>query len=153
MNQTFNGLGLNLGNLSRLSNAETRSLSAENPTGAKGQGGRHVDPNHGCSRDLGTGWKVRPAVSIPPGETLVLADVDGPGAIQQIWMTPTGNYRFSILRFYWDGEETPSVEVPIGDFFASAYTNFNTFRPIMSTRSSTACAARDTTSAPTWPGR
>ncbi len=42
--------------------AETRSLSAENPTGAKGQGGRHVDPNHGCSRDLGTGWKVRPCV-------------------------------------------------------------------------------------------
>ena len=64
MNGTFNGLGLNLGNLSRLSDAETRSLSAENPTGAKGQGGRHVDPNHGCSRDLGTGWKVRPCVGV-----------------------------------------------------------------------------------------
>ncbi len=110
--QSFNGLGLNLGNLSRLSNAESRSLSAENPTGAKGQGGRHVDPNHGPSRDLGTGWKVRPCVGIKPGETLVLADVDGPGAIQQIWMTPTGNYRYTILRFYWDGEATPSVEVP-----------------------------------------
>ena len=121
MNSEFNGLGLHLGNLSRLSNAETRSLSAENPTGAKGQGGRHVDPNHGCSRDLGTGWKVRPCVGMQPGETLVLADVDGPGAIQQIWMTPTGNYRFTILRCYWDGEETPSIEVPIGDFFASAY--------------------------------
>ena len=120
----------NLGNLSRLSNAETRSCSAENPTGAKGQGGRHVDPNHGPSRDLGTGWKVRPCVGIKPGETLVLADVDGSGAIQQIWMTPTGNYRYTILRFYWDGETTPSVEVPVGDYFASAYTNFNTFRPI-----------------------
>ncbi|MEI8351901.1 MAG: glycoside hydrolase family 172 protein [bacterium] len=130
MNTTFNGLGLNLGNLSRLSAAQSRSLSAENPTGAKGQGGRHVDPDHGCSRDLGTGWKVRPSTSIKPGETLVLADVDGPGAIQQIWMTPTGNYRFTILRFYWDGETTPSVEVPVGDFFASAYTNFNTFRQI-----------------------
>jgi hypothetical protein len=131
MNGTFNGLGLNLGNLSRLSNAETRSLSAENPTGAKGQGGRHVaDLNQGAARDLGTGWKVRPCVGVQPGETLVLADVDGPGAIQQIWMTPTGNYRSTILRFYWDGEETPSVEVPIGDFFASAYTNYNTFRPI-----------------------
>jgi len=127
---SFNGLGLHLGNLSRLSKAETRSLSAENPTGGKGQGGRHVDPNHGCSRDLGTGWKVRPCVQVKPGETLVLADVDGPGAIQQIWMTPTGNYRFTILRFYWDGEATPSVEVPIGDFFASAYTSFNTYRPI-----------------------
>jgi hypothetical protein len=130
MKTSFNGLGLHLGNLSRLSAAETRSISAENPTGAPGQGGRHVDPDRGASRDLGTGWKVRPCVGVPPGETLVLADVDGPGAIQQIWMTPTGNYRFSILRFYWDGETAPSVEVPIGDFFASAYTSFNTFRPI-----------------------
>ena len=100
----FNGLGLHLGNLSRLSSAQTRSSSPENPTGAKGQGGRHVDPAHGPSRDLGTGWKVRPCVAIKPGETHVLADVDGPGAIQQIWMTPTGNYRFSILSFYWDDE-------------------------------------------------
>jgi hypothetical protein len=62
--QAFNGLGLNLGNLSRLSNAESRSLSAENPTGAKGQGGRHVDPNHGpFKQDLGVtmqalGWRA-----------------------------------------------------------------------------------------------
>ena len=132
MSAQFSGLGLHLGNLSRLSPAESRSCSAENPTGAKGQGGRHVDPNDGPSRDLGTGWKVRPCVSVNPGETLVLADLEGAGAIQQIWMTPTGNYRFSILRFYWDGEATPSVEVPIGDFFASAYTNFNTFAPLNS---------------------
>ncbi|MFA4943937.1 MAG: glycoside hydrolase family 172 protein [Lentisphaeria bacterium] len=128
----FNGLGLHLGNLSRLSKAESRSLSAENPTGGKGQGGRHVDPNHTCSRDLGTGWKVRPCTQVKPGETLVLADVEGPGAIQQIWMTPTGNYRFTIIRFYWDGEGTPSVEVPIGDFFASAYTSYTSFAPITS---------------------
>lgn len=128
----FNGLGLHLGNLSRLSPAESRSCSPENPTGAKSQGGRHVDPNHGPSRDLGTGWKVRPCVTVKPGETLVLADLEGSGAIQQIWMTPAGNYRFTILRFYWDGEATPSVEVPVGDFFASAYTNFNTFAPLTS---------------------
>ena len=127
---SFNGLGLHLGNLSRLSDAESRSCSAENPTGAKGQGGRHVDPEHGPSRDLGSGWKVRPCVGVAPGETLVLADVDGPGAVQQIWMTPTGDHRFTILRFYWDGEATPSVEVPVGDFFASAYTDFTTFRQI-----------------------
>jgi len=78
--QSFNGLGLTLGSLSRLSNAETWSLSAENPTGAKGQGGRHVDPNHGRSKELGTGWKVRPCVQIKPGETLLLACLDGPGA-------------------------------------------------------------------------
>lgn len=119
-----------LGNLSRLTNAQSRSISPENPTGGKGQAGRHVDPKHNASRDLGTGWKVRPCVEIPAGQTLVLADIEGPGTIQQIWMTPTGNYRFTILRFYWDGEDTPSVEVPVGDFFASAYTSFNTFRPI-----------------------
>lgn len=129
---SFNGLGMHLGNLSLLSHAETRSCSAENPTGAKGQGGRHEDPNHMASRDLGTGWKVRPRIEIEAGTTAVIADIDGPGAIQQIWMTPTGDYRFSILRFYWDGETTPSVEVPVGDFFASAYTNYNTFRQLTS---------------------
>ena len=129
---SFNGLGLHLGNLSLLSNAETRSCSAENPTGAKGQGGRALASEHGAARELGAGWKVRPCVGIPPGDTLLLADLDGPGAIQQMWMTPTGNYRFTILRIYWDGEATPSVEMPVGDFFASAYTNYHTFAPLNS---------------------
>lgn len=129
---SFNGLGLNLGSLARLSDAETRSCSPENPTGGKGQGGRHIDPNHGPSRELGMGWKVRPCIGIQPGETVTLADIEGPGAIQQIWMTPTGNYRFGILRVCWDEEASPSIEVPIGDFFASAYTSFNTYRPIAS---------------------
>ena len=39
-------------------------------------------------------------------------------------MTPTGNFRFSIIRFYWDGSEMPSVECPVGDFFANAYQGF-----------------------------
>src|ERR1035437_3699232 len=104
MSMTFNGLGMHLGNLSRMSKAQTRSLSAENPTGEKGKGGMHFDPAHAHSRDLGRGWKLRPCIGIKPGETAVWADVAGPGAIQQIWMTPTGHNRFSILRFYWDGE-------------------------------------------------
>ena len=128
----FNGLGMNMGNLSRLSDAETRSICAENVDGAKGGGGKHIDPEHHPSKDLGQGWKVRPCMTVAAGKTLTLADVEGPGAIQQIWMTPSGTYRFSILRFYWDGEETPSVEVPIGDFFASAYTSYDVFRPINS---------------------
>ncbi|NLL83720.1 MAG: DUF2961 domain-containing protein [Lentisphaerae bacterium] len=128
----FNGLGLNLGNLSRLSKAESRSISAENPNGAKAGGGRHVDPTHDWSRDLGTGWKVRPCIVVDPGDTSVLADIDGSGAIQSIWITPSGSYRSSILRFYWDGEETPSVEVPVGDFFASAYTSYSVYRPLVS---------------------
>jgi hypothetical protein len=49
---------------------------------------------------------------------LTLAEIKGPGCIQQIWMTPSGNWRHSILRFYWDGETNASIECPVGDFFA-----------------------------------
>jgi len=123
--KSFNGLYLNLGNLYRLSNAVTRSISPENFTGEKGKGGMSIDgPAKKAARDLGQGWKVSPYIHIEPGETFVLADIKGPGAIQQIWMTPTGNWRFSILRFYWDGEKEPSVEVPVGDFFACGWGKY-----------------------------
>jgi hypothetical protein len=39
-------------------------------------------------------------------------------------MTPTGNWRFSILRMYWDGEEQPSVETPVGDFFGMGWGRY-----------------------------
>lgn len=55
---------------------------------------------------------------------MTIAEIEGSGAIQQIWMTPTGNWRTTIIRMYWDGEETPSVECPVGDFFCSAYNSF-----------------------------
>ncbi len=77
-----------------------------------------------CARDLGKGWKVSPSVRILSGTVFELANIDGPGAIQQIWMTPTGTWRDSILRFYWDGEETPSVECPVGDFFACGWGKY-----------------------------
>ncbi len=58
---------------------------------------------------------------IPPGETLVMADLRGPGRINHIWNTiaPTerGYARLVVIRMYWDGEEQPSVEAPLGDFF------------------------------------
>lgn len=121
----FNGLGMNMGNLSRLSNAQTRSISPENMTGAKGAGGMATEGlGAESARDLGRGWKISPAVRIGPGETFTLADIAGPGAIQQIWMTPTGHWRFSILRIYWDGQEQPSVECPIGDFFACGWGQY-----------------------------
>jgi hypothetical protein len=120
---TFNGLGMHLGNLSRLSNAITRSISPENTTGAKGQGGMAV-PTSGAARELGQTWKVAPCVVIQPGETYQMADIAGPGAIQHIWMTPTGNWRFSILRIYWDGQEQPSVECPVGDFFLMGWGKY-----------------------------
>ncbi len=121
----FNGLYMNLGNLSRLSHAKTRSISPENFTGEKGKGGMSIDgPAAKAARDLGQGWKVSPYIIIEPKQTFVLAEIQGPGAIQQIWMTPTGHWRYSILRFYWDGEKEPSVEVPVGDFFACGWGKY-----------------------------
>ena len=121
----FNGLGMHLGNLSRLSPAKTRSISPENFTGEKGKGGMATEgTGASCARDLGQGWMISPSIRIEPGETRVLADIEGPGAIQQIWMTPTGHWRFSILRIYWDGQEQPSVECPVGDFFACGWQKY-----------------------------
>src|SRR5215213_1729940 len=135
----FNGLDMNMGNLSRLSDAKTRSISPENFTGAKGSGGmadpkldtgkRNMANSWWAAQDLGKGWKVNPFIEIVSGETLTIAEIEGSGAIQHIWMTPTGNWRFSILRFYWDDEKEPSVEVPVGDFFGMA---FNEYAPLNS---------------------
>ena len=121
----FNGLGMNLGNLSRLSNAQTRSISPENFTGLKGQGGMATEgTNAAAARDLGRGWKISPSVDVAPNQTFTLADIQGSGAIQQIWMTPTGDWRKSILRIYWDGQERPSVECPVGDFFCMGWGKY-----------------------------
>ena len=121
----FDGLGMHLGNLSRLSSAKTRSISPENFTGEKGKGGMATEGTGAeCARELGRGWKISPSIKIQPGECRVLAEIDGAGAIQHIWLTPGGHYRFSILRIYWDGEETPAVECPVGDFFACGWNEY-----------------------------
>ena len=118
-NSGFSGLEMGLGNLARLSSAKTRSVSPENFTGEKGKGGMATEgTGANAARELGQTWKVSPSVRIKPGQTFLMADIEGCGAIQHIWMTPTGNNRFNILRIYWDGEEKPSVECPAGDFFA-----------------------------------
>ena len=122
---SFNGLGINMGTISCLSNAQTRSICPENLSGEKGKGGMALEGTGAKSaRDLGQGWKVSPYVVIPAGQSFEIANISGPGAIQQIWMTPTGNWRFSILRIYWDNQEQPSVECPIGDFFACGWGRF-----------------------------
>uniref|UniRef100_UPI00321628FB glycoside hydrolase family 172 protein n=1 Tax=uncultured Draconibacterium sp. TaxID=1573823 RepID=UPI00321628FB len=120
----FNGMDLNMGNLYRLSNAESRSISPENFTGEKGKGGMATLEEGSAARaarELGQGWKVNPYINIKPGETFVLGEIDGEGVLQHIWMTPSGDYRGNIIRIYWDDEETPSVEVPLGYFFASGW--------------------------------
>lgn len=58
---------------------------------------------------------------IPPGGTLTLAELDGPGIITHIWFTIAHEDPFYssqlTLRMFWDGEEHASVEAPVGDFF------------------------------------
>ena len=128
MISNFNGLGTHLGNLWQLSKGKTRSISPENFTGEKGKGGMAVDGAAAdCARDLGPGWKVSPFVLIPAGATITVAEIDGPGALQSMWFGGTSvlkHSRLSILRIYWDGQEQPSVECPIGDFFASGWGGF-----------------------------
>lgn len=109
-------------NLSKLSEYESRSISAENFKGEKGKGGMAVEgTGKECARELGRGWKVSPSVVIPAGETFEMANIDGSGIIKHIWITDNcPENRRLIIRMYWDRSETPSVEVPMGDFFASA---------------------------------
>jgi hypothetical protein len=121
----YNGLGSNLGTLSRLSHARSRSISPENLTGEKGQAALATEGTGAhAARELGPGWKISPSIIIAAGETRILADIEGPGAITHIWMTPTGNFRHSILRFYWEDSIDPSVESPVGDFFANGWGEF-----------------------------
>jgi hypothetical protein len=126
----FNGIESNMSNLYRLSDAKSRSISPENFNGAKG-GGATATQGTGANaaRDLGKGWKISPSVVIKAHSTYTVAEIDGPGSIQHIWMTPTGNWRYSIFRFYWDDETTPSVETPVGDFFGMGW---NQYAPLQS---------------------
>ncbi len=107
----------------------TRQISAENPTGAKGGAclwtpdpSNPMLPHSGAAMHLGRGWKVRPFIKIAPGETVTLAEIEGPGSIEEIFFT-TDIHRLSelVLRLYWDGEQLPSVECPVGAFFAMGH--------------------------------
>jgi hypothetical protein len=124
----FNGLNTNIGNLYRLSQAKTFSISPENFTGEKGKGGMAADGTGAqCARELGIGWKISPSVEISPGETFTIARIIGPGSIQSMWFGGTvvrDHGRLAILRFYWDDQEQPSVECPLGDFFTLGWRGY-----------------------------
>ena len=126
-----------LDSLMKFSTARTRSITAENVYGEPGRGGM-ADVgdtplpevvrigqswwNNSCARELGRKWKVRPCISLPPASVTTLMDVDGPGCIRHIWITVDGKHlRDLVLRMYWNQEEAPSVEVPLGDFFCNAF--------------------------------
>ena len=74
------------------------------------------------ARELGQGWKVSPSIDIPARGSATLAEIQGPGAIQHIWLTiHPDKWRRFVIRIFWDGEEHPSVEVPLGDFFCNGW--------------------------------
>jgi hypothetical protein len=112
--------------LATITDERSRSITAENPDGEPGAGGQ-------AASNLGPGRKGRPCIDLPAGETVTLADVDGPGEIRHVWMTVPertdgGEHvlRDLVLRGYWDGESDPSIEVPVGDFFCSGHATRST---------------------------
>ncbi len=118
----FDGLGMNLGNLPLISKAKTRSISAENPKGSKGKGAMAKPDENSAAADLGQGWKVRPCITLEAGGTTPIAEIEGPGVVQHIWITVHPQWwRRIVLRMYWDGERKPSVETPLGDFFCMGW--------------------------------
>jgi len=96
---------------------ESRSVSFENPTGDRGAGGQ-------AASKLGVGRKGSPSRSLQPGETVQLCDIEGRGTIRHIWVTTSrepDNLRSLVLRAYWEGQEDPSIECPLGDFMGFAH--------------------------------
>jgi hypothetical protein len=115
-------LALGLGTLPFLSNAKTRSISGENPKGEKGAGAKDTPKQGNPAFGLGKGWKVTPCITLKKKSLTILADIKGPGVIQHIWITVAPKaYRNCVLRIYWDNEKFPSIEVPLGDFFANGH--------------------------------
>lgn len=125
MNTTefLNGPRNVLDSVAFMSMGRSRCVNAENPTGGKGHAAM-------AASQLGPSRKGRPCIEkIPAGNSVTLMDVQGPGVIRHIWMTvaqstsPTGPnvLRDLVLEFYWDGEDSPSVRCPIGDFFCCGH--------------------------------
>ena len=119
MFQSFMG---GLGALPLARHGKSRSINCENPNGEKGKGGM-------AASNLGPSRKGAPCIQgLAPGSVTTLAKIEGSGIIQHIWMTVTDRtdkdyyvLRDLVLRMYWDDEETPSVETPLGDFFCCGF--------------------------------
>ena len=123
--QTFNGINTDISNIFMMSDAKSRSISPENFTGEKGKGGMATTgTGQNASRDLGKGWKVSPSVVIKAHTTFTVAEITGSWRYTTYMDDTNGVWRYSILRFYWDDETTPSVEVPVGDFFGQGWGKF-----------------------------
>ena len=121
-------MNIGLGNLFMKRDAVSRSLSAENFRAEKGKGGMATletslhKPSANSARELGVGYKLSPCMALEAGETVAIMDNEGPGVIRHMWITLDPScYRDVILRMYWDGDDTPSVESPVGDFFCCGW--------------------------------
>jgi hypothetical protein len=72
---------------------------------------------------------------IPPGQSFTVLDTDGPGMISHIWFTINSKEDFHlkriVLRIFWDGEKTPSVETPVGDFFGLGLGEYHNWQSQM----------------------
>ena len=123
-----------LNNLTLKKDIRSFSVSPENPTGKKGEGGKATLENGSAAnaaRELGVGWKVNPYIVLEPKKTATLADVKGEGSIKHFWITDSANNgRQLILRIYFDGQKEPAVYAPLSDFFANA--DYNEYRQINS---------------------
>lgn len=103
---------------------KSRAITGENPKGEVGAGGKELNGRKGkpCH------WKFK------KGERFVIADIEGPGAIRHIWITVENKkpvaLRNMILRFYWDGQENPSVEAPLTDFFGVCHGGMRHFESV-----------------------
>ncbi len=73
--------------------------------------------------------------TIEPGESRVLGDIEGKGAITHIWMTQPSHYRECLLKITWDNAEHPSVLVPLGDFFGLGHGIVNSYQSLLFTAS------------------
>jgi hypothetical protein len=110
---------------------ESRSISFENPTGEKGQGGK--SGNH-----LGIGRKGSPSKLIKPGEQVTLCNIEQSGTIRHIWITGGWNFynqllRDIIIRAYWDDQQYPSIECPLGDLMGLAHGKVTAYQSAVHT--------------------
>jgi hypothetical protein len=108
-----------------LRSGRSRSITAENPTGAPG-GGAQAAPGDDvhctdAARDLGRGWKVRPCLrNLAPGERVTLAAIDGPGVVRHLWCTVLPEHANRLrFRVFHDDDAVPVIDVPLGAFFAN----------------------------------
>ena len=97
--------------LYEIKNLQSRAANGENQRGEKGAGGKARGGRKGC-----------PSIApMKAGKTYTVLDVDGPGMVRHIWFTfppeTVGAMRNLIVRMYWDDQENPSVEAPMGDLF------------------------------------